>query len=195
VNVAGLILAAGESRRMGSPKALLDFRGETFLDHLIGVLLDFCSPVIAVLGSDAVRIREGLAQADRAILTVNQQFQLGQLSSMQAGLRALPTGIDRVVFTLVDHPNLDRTTLARLLREDAPLVIPRFQGRRGHPMIFAASLAAEFLSLPPESSAREVLRCHSADIVYVDVDDPGIRDDIDNPELYARLTHTGTPWT
>jgi molybdenum cofactor cytidylyltransferase len=178
---------------MGSPKALLDFRGRTFLDHLIGVLSEVCSPVIAVLGADAERIRDGLARADRAILTVNERFRLGQLSSMQAGLRVLPAEAGRVVFTLVDHPNLEPSTLARLLREDALFVIPRFEGRRGHPMIFSAALASEFLSLPLESSAREVLRAHAADILYVDVDDPGVCDDIDDPETYARLTRTATP--
>jgi CTP:molybdopterin cytidylyltransferase MocA len=100
----GLILAAGESRRMGSPKALLEFQGETFLDRLIGLFSRRCSPVIAVLGAQQEMVRAGLRRADVALLVENPDFRLGQLTSMQCGLRAVPAEADGVLFTLVDHP-------------------------------------------------------------------------------------------
>jgi molybdenum cofactor cytidylyltransferase len=187
VSVAGLILAAGESRRMGFPKALLEFRGETFLDRLIGTFAEVCSPVVAVLGAEAERIRAGLRAAAKALIVENPDWRLGQITSMQRGLRAVPAEARGVLFTLVDHPNVGAATVAELVRADALLAIPRYAGRRGHPLFFSRELAAEFLALDPAASARVVLERHAAEIRYVDVDDPGILDDVDDPEAYRRL--------
>jgi CTP:molybdopterin cytidylyltransferase MocA len=185
--VAGLILAAGESRRMGFPKALLEFRGETFLDRLIRTFGACCSPVVAVLGAEAARIRAGLRAADRATIVENPDWRLGQITSMQQGLRAVPADARGVLFTLVDHPNVQPATVEELVRQDVPLALPRYAGRRGHPLYFSRDLAAEFLALDTNSSARAVLERHTSDIRYVDVDDPGILDDVDDPEAYRRL--------
>jgi molybdenum cofactor cytidylyltransferase len=185
--VAGLILAAGESRRMGFPKALLEFRGETFLDRLIRTFGMHCSPVVAVLGAEAARIRAGLRAAANATIVENPDWKLGQITSMQCGLRAVPAETRGVLFTLVDHPNVGESTVAELVRQDALVAIPRHAGRRGHPMYFSRLLAAEFLAVDPGASARVVLEQHAGDIRYVDVDDPGILDDVDDPEAYRRL--------
>jgi molybdenum cofactor cytidylyltransferase len=188
VNVAGLILAAGESRRMGSPKALLPFRGETFLDRLIGLFAQYCSPIVTVLGHEPEAIRRGLLHPERARFVVNADYRQGQITSMQCGLRAIPAEAEGVLFTLVDHPNVQAETLDRLLEAPRPLLaIPRYAGRRGHPLFFARELIPEFLALPADSSARDVLQKHSEGIRYVDVQDPGILDDIDDPETYRRL--------
>jgi len=101
VNAAGLILAAGESSRMGSPKALLDFRGETFLDRLIARFSEFCVPVIVVIGSEAERIRSGVRHPERALFAENADYRRGQLSSMPCGLRMIPRTAEGVLFTLV----------------------------------------------------------------------------------------------
>jgi CTP:molybdopterin cytidylyltransferase MocA len=187
MSVAGLILAAGESRRMGYPKALLEFRGETFLDRLIRTFRAQCSPVVAVLGAEAARIRTGLKAAAMATIVENPDWKQGQITSMQAGLRAVPADARGVLFTLVDHPNVRPETVAELVRQDARLAIPRYTGRRGHPIYFASELAAEFLALAPASTAREVRERHAGEIRYVEVDDPGILDDVDDPEAYRRL--------
>jgi molybdenum cofactor cytidylyltransferase len=187
---AGLILAAGESRRMGFPKALLNFRGETFLDRLIRILSACCSPVIAVLGAEAERIRAGLRSASSARIVVNPDFRMGQITSMQCGLRAVPADARGVLFTLVDHPNPSDATIRALVAAHAPIVIPCYQGRRGHPIWFSRDLVPEFLALPAASSARTVLERHSAGIRYLDGDDPGILDDVDDPEAYRRLTES-----
>jgi molybdenum cofactor cytidylyltransferase len=185
----GLILAAGESRRMGSPKALLEFQGETFLDRLIGLFSRRCSPVIAVLGAYHETVRAGLCRAGQAILVENPDFRLGQLSSMQCGLRAVPAGADNVLFTLVDHPAVTLATIDALLdlSGPAPLRIPRFNGRRGHPIRISRSSIPQFLALPAGSSAKEVVTRHAGEIAYIDVDDPGILADVDDPAAYARL--------
>jgi CTP:molybdopterin cytidylyltransferase MocA len=138
----GLILAAGESRRMGSPKALLEYRGETFLDRLIGLFARRCSPVIAVLGAEREMVRAGLRRAGDAELVENPDFHLGQLTSMQCGLRAVPAEADGVLFTLVDHPAVMPATIDALLGAlqdsgaTAPLRIPRCEVARASDLDF-----------------------------------------------------------
>ena len=173
---------------MGTPKALLDFHGETFLDRLTRLFSECCSPVVVVVGAEARRIRDGAAHPERAIFVENPNYALGQLSSMQTGLRALPAGASGVLFTLVDHPGVKSDTLNALLAvPSALLAIPRYRERRGHPIFFSTKLCPEFLALPPEASAKTVVNRHAAAIRYVDVDDPGIVSDVDDAAAYERL--------
>jgi molybdenum cofactor cytidylyltransferase len=187
VKPTALILAAGESSRMGSPKPLLDYRGETFLDRLIGIFTPRCSAVIVVLGAAAERIREGLARP--AHFVVNNDYRLGQTNSMQCGLRVLPTGTSSVLFTLADHPAVAPETVDAVIgRSDAALCVPRYQGKRGHPILFSGDLIAEFLALPADGAARDVVRAHAGETVFLDIDDPGIVTDVDDPAAYRNLT-------
>jgi CTP:molybdopterin cytidylyltransferase MocA len=191
VSVAGLILAAGESRRMGSPKALLQYGGETFLDRLAGLFVARCSPVIVVLGAGADEIRERAARP--ATFVVNPDYALGQLSSLQCGLRAVPPQAEGVLFTLVDHPAVAGETLDALLRPPAPLLrVPRYEGGRGHPVWLRRDLIPEFLALPGTAAARDVVRSHAPETEFLDLNDPGIVADIDDPEAYRRLTRGDT---
>lgn len=185
---AGIILSAGESRRMGSPKALLDCGGQTFLDRLILLFSAFCVPVVIVLGHEAETIRAGLRHSEKARIVVNSDYPLGQLTSMQRGLEAVPPACSGALFTLVDHPAVRAETIRRILdTASSSLVIPRYEGRRGHPIWIGRALFADFLSLPADSQARTVIQRHEAGIGYIDVNDPGILDDIDDPAAYRRL--------
>lgn len=187
MSYAGIILAAGESSRMGSPKALLEFRGETFLDRLIRCFRGQCSPVIVVLGHEPEVIRASVRPPDNVEFVLNAQYQLGQFSSLQCGLRAVPSNVEGVIFTPVDHPNIEWATVARLIESGANTAIPQYLGRHGHPVLFARSLVAEFLALAPGDQARTILHRHASETRYVDVLDAGILDDIDDPEAYRRL--------
>ena len=183
----GLILAAGESRRMGSPKALLPHRGATFLDTLIALFEVRCSSTIVVLGAHAEAIRERTTRA--ATFVFNPDYLHGQTTSMQAGLRAVPGESEGVLFTLVDHPAVAPATLDALLLAPRTLVrVPRYREQRGHPIWFARDLIPEFLALPHTGAARDVVRAHVADTEFLDLDDPGIGADIDDPAAYATLT-------
>jgi molybdenum cofactor cytidylyltransferase len=187
VSVAGIILAAGESRRMGFPKALLRYRDETFLDTLVGLFAARCAPVIVVLGANAVRIRERVVRP--ATFVLNPEFQRGMTTSLQCGLRALPPDTESVLFTLVDHPSVAPATLDALLCPSNALVrVPRHGGRRGHPIWFSHQLSCEFLSLPETGAARDVVRAHAGQTEFLDLEDPGILADIDDPAAYGRLT-------
>lgn len=187
MSVTGIILAAGQSRRMGSPKALLQYRGESFLDTLIGLFTERCDPVIVVLGAHAGEIRTRTLRP--ATFVVNPDYLRGQTTSMQCGLRAVPAESEGVLFTLVDHPAVTASTLDSLLAAPRPLVrVPRYRDQRGHPIWFARDLIPEFLALPQDGAARDIVRAHAAETDFIDVDDPGIRADIDDPAAYEKLT-------
>jgi molybdenum cofactor cytidylyltransferase len=164
---------------MGSPKALLTLNGVSFADGLIAAFAP-CDEVVVVLGHDAERIRTGITRPARFI--VNPNPELGQLSSLQCGLKAVPDA-DAIFFTPVDYPAIHPRTVRLLLAHAGTFAMPRFEGRRGHPVLLDRKLARELLLC--ETSARDVIRAH--DPVYVDVDDPGILEDVDDPASYARL--------
>ena len=186
---------------MGAPKALLRAPGgeETFLDWLIGILRPHCSPVIVVLGHEADRIRAGLTRQSEAVFAVNHDWARGQLSSLQTGLGSVPADAAGIMFTPVDYPMLRPETVARLAEEfgrqagSSVLVIPRFQGKSGHPVCLGCEIVPEFLNLPEGAQARDVIHRHTDRTCYVDLDDPGILCDIDDPEAYrAALGPAGT---
>lgn len=171
---------------MGTPKALLPYRGQTFLDTVISLFAARCSPVIAVLGADAERIRRGIAS--QATFVLNPDYRTGQTSSMQCGLRAVPPDADGVLFTLADHPAVAASTVDALLAPERPFLrVPRFEGRRGHPVWFSRALIAEFLAMPADGVARDIVYRHAAETEYLDVNDPGIVADIDDPAAYQAL--------
>jgi molybdenum cofactor cytidylyltransferase len=172
---------------MGFPKALLNYGGETFLDTLAGLFSTRCAPVIVVLGAHAGRIREGVVRP--ATFVLNSDYQRGMTSSLQCALRAVPPEAEGVLFTLVDHPSVAPATLDALLRPSGSLLrVPRYNGRRGHPIWFARELTPEFLNLPETGAARDVVRAHAAHTDFLDLDDPGIVADIDDPVAYGKLT-------
>jgi molybdenum cofactor cytidylyltransferase len=189
--IAGIILAAGASSRMGTPKALLEYRGETFVGRLVRVLATSCDPVIVVLGYHADVIRKQVPTT--ATIAINPDPSRGQLSSLQTALAVLPTVVNGFAFIPVDSPAVAEETVATLTRtfeqrKPATLfVIPRRSGKRGHPVVAARSIAAEVLALPPTAEAREVVHAHVDRTEYVDVEDAGIFTDVDDPEAYRQL--------
>jgi CTP:molybdopterin cytidylyltransferase MocA len=190
--LTGIILSAGASRRMGRPKALLNYRGETFLNRLIRVAGQVADRIIVVVGPPyAEQIREH-ASTGSSFLT-NPAPERGQLSSLQIALAELPQDAEGFFFIPVDCPAVSEETVRRLAaafaRRDPQtlFVIPRHGGRRGHPVFAARPIATELLALPAEAQARDVVHRYVSQTLYLDVDDPGILADIDDPAAYREL--------
>lgn len=170
---------------MGYPKALLRYRGETFLDTLVGLMGERCSPVIVVLGAKSGEIRARVSRP--AVFVLNPDYTRGMITSLQCGLRAVPPGSDSVLFTLVDHPAVAPATIGALLEGNSLLCVPRYKGRRGHPIRFSRALIPEFLELTDRGAPRDVVHGHVAETEYLDLDDPGIVADIDDLDAYRGL--------
>jgi molybdenum cofactor cytidylyltransferase len=194
--IGAIILAAGESRRMGFPKALLRFPSDgadmTFLEHLLDVMnRSRAEPIVVVLGHEAERIRGSVAPATwgRALSLVNQDYRQGMLTSILAGIEAVErSGAEGALVLPVDHPDVSAETIDLLIdrfREtEAPILLPTHRGRRGHPVLFSRAVFEEIRRAPEAVGARQVVWDHQDDLLEVEVPDPGIGRDVDTPEDY-----------
>ncbi len=195
--LAGILLAAGESTRMGFPKPLLPYRRTTFLGHLLEVLRGQVEPVVLVLGHEAARIRSSVAIPPDVRVVVNRDYRLGQLSSLQAALGRLEAKdrAEGALVALVDHPSISRKVVSRLARtfeqERPAVLIPTYLGRRGHPMVFSAELFPELMEAPIDQGARWVVHRHQ--VRELPVEEEGVVLDIDDPESYRRVTGNPVP--
>lgn len=174
-----LILSGGASRRMGQPKALLDFGGRTFLDHLTATLLaGGCETVTALLGAHAREIR---AAGPACALVDAPDWADGMRASLAAGLRALPPG--PVLLTHVDRPRVAVSTIAALLeRASTRPLVAAYEGRGGHPIILPAALCLR-LHEPDEIPLRDLL----VDVLLVSTDDPAVLENINTPAAYSAM--------
>ena len=171
---------------MGRAKALLEFQGETFLGRLQRIFLAHCEPVVVVLGHDAALVEPLLHP--RVKHAINPDPERGMLSSLQAGLTILDASA-RILFLPLDYPAVHAATFAALCASPpAPVTMPRYQGRRGHPVLISDGVARELLELPVTAAARDVIRRHNHEVLYVDVNDPAILVDVDTPEDYQMLS-------
>lgn len=185
------ILAAGESRRMGRPKALVPFDGLTFVEHLLAASRHpRVGMVRVVLGANAERVRAELKLEPETIV-VNEGWQQGQLSSIQAAIRSLPPGATGgLLLCPVDHPLVTLRLVSQLIAEfDAGknlIVLPTHLGRRGHPVIFHASLYDELLAASPDVGARQVVWAHAREITEVATDEAGVILNLNDPETMRK---------
>ncbi|MGH7839468.1 MAG: nucleotidyltransferase family protein, partial [Candidatus Binataceae bacterium] len=144
IELHGILLAAGESRRMGFPKPLLKIDSETYLTRLVAAMLTAVPNLTLVLGAQADRVRAAAPTDARVAIVQNDNFTRGQLSSLKTGLAAAPPTAQAVMVHLIDHPMVCPATfggvVAAYARTGAAIVIARYDGRRGHPVIFDRAL-------------------------------------------------------
>jgi molybdenum cofactor cytidylyltransferase len=189
--LAAAILAAGESKRMGQPKALVPFQGSTFVEHLIVASRHARVGITrVVLGAGAEGIRAQL-KIDPAWVVVNGDWPKGQLSSIHAALRSLPAGAtEGILVCPVDHPLISARLVADLIaafdRGGKMIVLPRYGGRRGHPVIFRAALYAELLAASAEVGARQVVWNHAAEVMEVETEEEGVILNLNDPETVRK---------
>jgi len=190
--IAAVILSAGESSRMGRPKALLPIDGRTFIEKIVEALRQAgLENIIVILGYDAEAMRQKITHLPVTIL-VNPDYRKGQLSSLRVAIRHLLAN-DRcsgLLVHLVDHPYIDAALVNLLIErfEDSGklIAVPRYHGKRGHPVIFARSLFGELLNAPEDQGAKAVVNAHRDETLEIETEDEGITLDIDTPDLYRQ---------
>jgi molybdenum cofactor cytidylyltransferase len=189
--LAAAILAAGESKRMGQPKALVPFQGSTFVEHLIAATRHARVGITrVVLGAGAEGIRTQL-KIDPAWIVVNGDWPKGQLSSIHAAIRSLPAGAtEGILVCPVDHPLISVELVGRLIAafesSGKMIVVPKYDGRRGHPVIFRAALYEELLAASAEVGARQVVWNHAAEVAEVETAEEGVILNLNDPETVRR---------
>jgi molybdenum cofactor cytidylyltransferase len=204
-SIGGVILAAGDSSRMGRDKALLPWpptsvgqspSTDTFLSAAIRSLLQACDFVVVVVGKNEAALAP-VIYSQGASLIVNPDPARGQFSSLQIGLQeVLNRGRDAAMITLVDRPPVSPATLQTLHHafetagENIWAVVPEFSGKHGHPYLIGREMMEAFLRVPSTSIARDIEHQHQRQIQYIPVHDPLVTLNANTPEDYAGLTHT-----
>ena len=181
--LSSILLAAGKSKRMGRLKQLMPWRQSTMveqtIDNLLGSAVD---EVIVVVGHRAEEVIKTIATKP-VKLVVNPDFEQGMSTSIMAGLSLVDNRIQAVMLALADQPSIDSRTINRLIDEfyshDAGIVIPTYQGGKGHPVIFAIKYKDELLGLTDDIGGRQIVENHPDDILEVPVESESILADID----------------
>jgi molybdenum cofactor cytidylyltransferase len=189
---AAIILAAGASERMGYPKALLPYRGEPFLAGVLHAC--YAAGIekrVVVLGYYADKILQEMDLSE-ATVTRSEDLDAGPIGSIRAGLRALVNQpVDAVVVWPVDRPHVPVSVVTALMdgfrASHLPIVVPTFEGNRGHPVLFGRSVFEELLAAPDTEGARAVVRKDASRVAAVEVDSPAVLEDFNTPDDYKEL--------
>ncbi len=189
--IAAIILAAGQSRRMGQNKLFLPYGTSTVIDTII-TEVSACaqvSDIVVVTGHQSDRVAEHLKSYPVRCVFNPAYAQAEMLVSIQTGLRALPDSITAVLIVLGDQPRLRRDIVQRVIdaADSNNLMIPSFDMKRGHPILIPRSMWPSILALPPEASLRDVIRANADHIHYILFEDDSVLRDIDTPEDYQNI--------
>ena len=188
--ITALILAAGQSKRMGQPKMLLPWGETTVLGQVINTFRAAGVEELLVITGGAKKQVEALV-GDLARTVFNPSFAQGEmLSSLQVGLSELKPEVEAVLVGLGDQPQVQERSVRLIVegytKNKVPIVVPSHQMRRGHPWLVARPLWNEILHMSHPETLRDFLNRHAADIHYVEINDPGILKDLDTPEDYLK---------
>ena len=193
ITAAAIILAAGDSSRMGQPKALLDWHGRPLLEHVLATAREGgCSKFFVILGKDADAIRAG-ASLDGVTVLVNEAPDRGQYTSTQLGMENLDFSTDCCVIWPVDCPLIKAADVTALINRYAEtraslmrIFMPTHNGERGHPMLVDIGFRQPFMELQQGETARKVIEDNHTQVMEVPSDNPGVLVDIDTPEEYQK---------
>lgn len=176
--ISAILLAAGESKRMGKPKLLLPLDDGTVLENTVDNLLSSSvDEVIVVLGANAREIKGVIT--DKAVkIIINPDYRQGMSTSLICGLRQVSHRAQKIMVALSDQPLIDKNTYDKLIQKsldsDSGIAVPTHKSRRGNPIIFDIRYKDELLQLEGDIGGRELLSRHPDDILEVDVDCQGI---------------------
>jgi molybdenum cofactor cytidylyltransferase len=185
---------------MGRSKLLLPWRGRAIIEDVVERVRGAAGDVVVVTGHDAAAAGEAIHNFDDVQLIHNPNYADGEMiSSVKTGVAALPPNCRAFFLVLGDQPGIAPETFARLIdtwrgNPHARIISPLYSGRRGHPVLFAASGIDEILKLPADATLKTFVSRHQANLIEVEVDDAAVCADIDTPEQYIRLiTETAEP--
>jgi molybdenum cofactor cytidylyltransferase len=195
MRIAALVLAAGRSSRMAPRNKLLEtVGGETMVRHVASVALaGGAQPVIVVTGHEAAAVTAAL-RGLAVTIVANPDYADGLSTSLRAGLRALPAGVDGALILLGDMPEVETSVLTALVAAftgPAAICVPVRHGRRGNPVLWDSAYFAEMMQLAGDSGAKPLMARHETHLIEVEVATNSIFEDVDAPEDLARLKRSG----
>jgi len=190
--VSGIILAAGQSKRMGQVKQLLPFRGKPLISNIVcTALASRLDEVIVVLGHEAEEIGMSVDFGDAQVV-INHEYQAGQSTSLQIGISAISDRSEAALFILGDQPLVNAGVINRLIeefeRKRFGFLVPTFQGKRGNPVLVGRSFFTHLRSLTGDQGARALFEEYADQVKELDVGDECIHVDIDTLDDYLKLT-------
>lgn len=189
--IVAIILAAGESRRMGNPKMLLPYGKKTMIETVIdNVVKSKVDHVLVVLGSDRRKIERKIKNYSDIEIVYNPDYSKGMLSSVQKGFQSMPGNAKGIIVLLGDQPSVSTAVINSLIdackKKKKGIVLPTYEGDRGHPVLINIKYRTEVEKLSPDTGLRGLVYSHPEDILEVAVEDRGILQDIDDMEDYRR---------
>jgi molybdenum cofactor cytidylyltransferase len=189
--IAAIILAAGESKRMGQPKQLLPFRGSSILGQVMESLLQSqVAETIVVLGYQAEKIMPQIAR-EAVKIVVNPDFEQGMSSSIRCGLGHISEAADGVMIVLGDQPLIEKETIDLLMGKNRQskrgIILPVYKGIKGHPVIFKMKYKDELMRLTGDIGGKEIIERHPSDVLEVEVDSESVVVSIDAESDYQSL--------
>ena len=188
--ICTMVLAAGESKRMGTPKLLLPFGEKTMIELLLEeVLRSKSDKTMVVLGAEKEKIERIISRLP-VTTVVNTRYEEGMLSSIQAGFEALPDEVEAVLVCLGDQPLIPFSVMNKLIdaykNTKKGIILPIYKKSRGHPILIDMKYKTEIRRVSPNIGLRALVHNHPQDVMEVEVDAPQILKDIDKPEDYMR---------
>ena len=186
--INAIVLAAGQSKRMGKLKPLLRLNDKTFLEHIISVLKNSdVDRITVVIGAEADTIKQSVDLSGTNIV-INKDYQKGQLSSLIAGIKKSPQDTQALLLCLVDNPFITEKVINKIVRKfketNNPIIVPVFDKERGHPTLFSKSLFHELLKAPQDKGARHVLYSNEDKVLELEVSERGILIGINTADDY-----------
>ena len=189
--ISALLLAAGESRRMGDFKQLLKLGDKSFVEHCVDNLLaSRVGELIVVTGHRESEVQRAIG--DRPVLfAYNPEYKSGMTSSIKRGMRSVSENSRACILALVDQPLIDPKVINRIIeayeKANPLIVIPTYQGKNGHPILLDITLKEEVLRMDSSQGLREVVHAHPGETARVEVSDQRVLEDCDSPEDYERI--------
>jgi len=183
--IDGIVLAAGFSRRIVRFKPAIELLGVSILERCIRNMLPVCDRIVVVIGYQYDKIGDITCDIPNVTLTRNESFKTGMFSSVQCGVREVRG--ERFFIIPGDQPVVKTETFRRLLSVNGDIIIPRYNGKKGHPVLIDNRLIPEILAMSPTGTLRDFI--HAKPCTIIDVEDPGIGMDIDTRDDLKRIDH------